>query len=119
MNNNKEIEKGKDKIKENSNIMENTNKIIEQAKEVAINGIPEECQQTAKKFFDCIHEELKPFNEDGRIYTEQELQEILENEVIPKCKSLYNIDKCLEQHNLKNNEDSSEEEEEEEEELKL
>ena len=120
MNNSKEKEDGKEYIKKNNgNIMENTNKIIEQAKEIAINGIPEECQQTAKKFFDCIHEELKPFNEDGRIYTSQELQEILENEVIPKCKSLYDIDKCLEQYNLKNNDDSNEEEEEEEEELKL
>ena len=114
MNNSKE----KENVKETNNIMDNTNKIIEQAKKIAIEGIPEECQSTAKKFFDCIHEELKPFDENGRIYNEQELQEILENEVIPKCKSLYDIDKCLEQHNLKNIEDSDEEEEEEEE-LKL
>ena len=109
-----EISKG------NNNIMENTYKIIEQAKEIAINGIPEECQKTAKKFFDCIQEELKPFDEDGRIYTAQELQEILDNEVIPKCKGLYDLDKCLEQHNKDRIENIDEEEEEEEdEELKL
>ena len=115
---NKEKDIEKKKEEKIDNIMENTNKIIEQAKDIALNGIPEECQDTAKKFFDCIQEELKPFDKDGRIYTAQELQEILENEVIPKCKSLYDIDKCLEQHKLNKSEDD-EEEEEEEDELKL
>ena len=115
MNNNKE----KENIKESGNILENTNKIIDKAKEIALSGIPEECQIIAKNFFDCIHEELKPFGEDGRIYTAQELKEILDNEVIPKCKSLYDIDKCIEQYNAKNIYDGNEEEEESEDELKL
>ena len=113
---------GEEKQKENKkgdNIIDNTHKIIQQAKEIAINGIPEECQNTAKKFFDCIQEELKPYDEDGRIYTSQELQEILDNEVIPKCKRLYDLDKCLEQHNIDKYDDNEEEEEEEDKELKL
>ena len=48
MNDNKE----KENLKESGNIMENTNRIIEKAKEIALSGIPEECQDTAKKFFD-------------------------------------------------------------------
>ena len=115
MNDNKE----KENLKESGNIMENTNRIIEKAKEIALSGIPEECQDTAKKFFDCIHEELKPFGEDGRIYTSKELKEILDNEVIPKCKSLYDIDKCIEQYNPKNIDDGNESEEESEDEIKL
>ena len=111
--------KEKENAKESGNMMENTNKIIEQAKQIALSGIPEECQNTAKQFFDCIHEELKPFGEDGRIYTAEELKEILDNEVIPKCKLLYDIDKCIEQYNSKNIDDSYEEEEESEDELKL
>ncbi len=49
------------------------------------------------------------------------MKDILENEVIPKCKRKYDIDKCLEQcKKNENGEDSFEEEEEEEdEELKL
>ena len=102
------------------NILNNTNKIIEQAKKLALIGIPKECQNCAKNFFDCVHKELKPFDSSGRIYTSDELKNILENEVIPKCKRKYDLDKCLEQHNNINKEDeSSEEEEEEEEELKL
>ena len=113
--------KEKENKQEHNDIVDNTNKIVEQAKEIALNGIPQECQNTAKKFFDCIQEELKPFDEDGRIYTYKELQEILENEVIPKCKGLYDIDKCLEQHNINKKKDYNEveEEEEEDEELKL
>ena len=113
--------KEKSNFKEGNSIMEiNTNKIIEKAKELALSGIPEECQKTAKKFFDCIHEELKPFDNDGRIYSYKEMEDILENEVIPKCKNLYDIDKCLEKHNIYINEDKTgEEEEEEEEDLKL
>ena len=104
----------------NDNILNNSNKLIEQAKELALKGIPKECQNCAKNFFDCIHEELKPFDENGRIYTSEELQYILENEVIPKCKRKYDIDKYLEENNInKSEEESSEEEEEEEEELKL
>ena len=103
------------------NILNNTNKIIEQAKELALIGIPKECQNCAKNFFDCIHEELKPFDSSGRIYTSQELEDILENEVIPKCKRKYDLDKCLEQNKINKNEEetSEEKEEEEEEELKL
>ena len=115
INNNKnEIKKG------NDNIMDNTNKIIEKAKEIAINGIHEECQSTAKNFFDCIHENLKPFDKDGRLYSSQELKNILENDVIPKCKALYDIDKCLDKYNLKNNGgNNDDEEDEEEDEIKL
>ena len=102
-------------------ILKNTNKIIEQAKELALIGIPKECQTCAKNFFDCIHEELKPCDSSGRVYTSDELKNILENEVIPKCKRKYDLDKCLEQHKDINEEgqSSEEEEEEEEDELKL
>ena len=117
-------DKEQEKIKENNtndDILENSNKIIEKAKELALIGIPRECQSCAKNFFDCIHEELKPFDSSGRIYTSQELEDILENEVIPKCKRKYDLDKCLEQNKINKNEEeiSEEEEEEEEEELKL
>ena len=107
--------------KNNDDILENTNKIIEKAKDLALSGIPKECQSCAKKFFDCIHEELRPFDADGRIYTTEELKDILENEVIPKCKRKYDIDKCLEQYkkNEKGEDSFEEEEEEEDEELKL
>ena len=102
-------------------ILKNTNKIIEQAKELALIGIPKECQTCAKNFFDCIHEELKPCDSSGRVYTSDELKNILENEVLPKCKRKYDLDKCLEQHKDINEEgqSSEEEEEEEEDELKL
>ena len=103
----------------NDNILVNTNKIIEQAKELALSGIPEECQSCAKNFFDCIHEELKPYDASGRIYTKKELQNILNNEVIPKCQKKYDLEKCLEQHKINKNEEESSEEDEEEEELKL
>ena len=100
-------------------ILENTNKIIEQAKELSLVGIPEECKSCAKNFFNCIHEELKPYDASGRLYSKKELQNILKKEVIPKCKKLYDLDKCLEQYNINKREEESSEEEEEEEELKL
>ena len=104
-----------------NDINKNTHKLIQEGKEIAVKGIPEECQDTARKFFDCIEENLKPYNEDGKIYTSQELQEILDNEVIPKCKELYNLDKCLEQYSKKNvyDEDDEEEEEGEDDEIQL
>ena len=101
----------------NKNIMEiNTNKIIQQAKELALIEIPEECQETAKNFFDCIHENLKPFDKDGKFYSSKEMEDILENEIIPKCKNIYNIEKCLENHNINKIDEKIEEEEDEEEE---
>ena len=108
-----------EEIANHDNILDNTNKIIEQAKELALAGIPKECQSCAKNFFDCIHEELKPFDASGRLYSQKELQNILNNEVIPKCKKKYDLDKCIEQYNLNMKEEESSEEEEEEEELKL
>ena len=111
--------KKEDIITKNDNILENTNKIIDEAKELALKGIPQECQNCAKNFFNCIHEELKPYDASGRIYTKKELQNILKNEVIPKCQRKFNLEKCLEQNQINKNEEESSEEEEEEEELKL
>ena len=104
--------------KAKDDVMENTNKVIEQAKQLALNGFPDSCKDIAKKFFDCIHEELRPFNEDGRIYSQKELQQILESEVIPKCKELYNIDKCLNQ-NKNDNMNDEEDDDEDDGEIKL
>ena len=111
--------KKEDTITKNDNILENTNNIIDQAKELALKGIPEECKACAKGFFDCIQDELKPYDASGRIYSKKELENILKNEVIPKCQKKYNLEKCLEQNQINKKEEESSEEEEEEEELKL
>ena len=83
----------------NKDIKENINN----AKNLSLKGIFPQCRTIANNFFNCIENNLIPFNKDGKNYTYDELEKDLNERVIPFCLNKYNLNECLNKYGNYNN----------------
>ena len=75
----------------NKDIKENINN----AKNLSLKGIFPQCRSIANNFFNCIENNLIPFNKDGKNYSYEELEKDLNERVIPMCMKQYDLNSCL------------------------
>lgn len=81
-----------------SNIPEETKQTLAIAKELAIKGIVPECRNIALDFFNCIEENLRPIDKNGRTLSYQELEFELNKNIIPYCIKKHDLDSCLKKY---------------------
>ena len=77
---------------------EETKKTLQLAKELALKGIVPQCQKIAGNFFNCVEENLSPYDKKGNPLTYQQLEIELNKNVIPMCMKKYDLDSCLKQY---------------------
>lgn len=73
-------------------------KVLQSAKELALMGIVPECRDVAKKFFQCLEDNLNPYDKKGKLLTYQQLEYELNKHVIPMCMEKYNLEACLKKY---------------------
>lgn len=77
---------------------EETKKTLQLAKDLALKGIVPQCQKIAENFFNCVEENLSPYDKKGNPLTYQQLEIELNKNVIPMCMKKYDLDSCLKQY---------------------
>jgi len=58
---------------------------------MVVNSLPEECREVGRNFFNCLETKYKENNH----LNDQQLEESLNNNIIPFCLSQFNLEECL------------------------
>lgn len=65
----------------------------DEAKKIVLDSIIPECKDIASNFFDCVEEQFKTLDMNKVGF--QDVEKMLNNEMVPKCMTKYNLESCL------------------------